>query len=733
MSNNLIGQSLGRYHILEQLGEGGMATVYKAYDTRLERDVALKIIRRGAFPPDMLDQILARFIREAKSLARLSHPNIVKVHDFGDYEGEPYLVMEYLHGGTLKGRMGRPIPWQDALGILLPVARGLAYAHARGIIHRDVKPANILISEDGQPMLTDFGIAKLLENEEGRTLTGSGVGIGTPEYMAPEQGIGHGVDARVDIYSLGIVLYELLTGRKPYTADTPMAVVLKQISDPLPRPTQFVPDLPEAVEHLLVKALAKDPADRYEDMNAFCKGMEALLTASLPAAIPVLTPTEEKPGQVVDTSPTRKEIAVVDQKTVEVLNASTTVAQKIAAPLSRDEISSPIPTRRSPLLWVGLIGAAVLIGLLWLGFSFFNKKNTAAVVVPTQASSSSSSSPVVQPSPLAAATLTPIQSANPASLDCSRPEFFCVGVVTDVGKIDDRSFNQSAWEGVKQAETDLGANVKFIETTDSKDYGKNIAAFGDAGYDVIVTVGFALGEATASAAASYPNTRFIGVDQFQDTSKPVPANLVGLNFPEDQAGFLVGALAAQMTSSKKIGGVLGTDAVPPVWRFGEGYRAGAAFIDPAIEVDIVYHNDVGFDKTFTDPEWGAITASAMIDKKVDVIFGAGGKTGNGAVIAAAQKGVYAIGVDSDQYYTLPEAQKMLLTSAIKLITPGVFNLIDMAKNGNFPSGNYYGAAGYAPFHDLDSRVSADIKGKMADIARGLLDGTIKTGVSAAKP
>jgi basic membrane protein A len=317
--------------------------------------------------------------------------------------------------------------------------------------------------------------------------------------------------------------------------------------------------------------------------------------------------------------------------------------------------------------------------------------------------------------------------------DCKSAGTFCVGLVSDVGKVNDKSFNQSAWEGVKQAEKDLGAKVQYIETSDAKDYAKNIATFADAGYSVIVTVGFGLGEATAKAAAAYPNIKFIGVDQFQDTTKPVPANLAGLNFPEDQAGFLVGALAAQMTKSKKIGAICGTDAVPPVWRYGEGYKAGAAYIDPAVEVTVVYHNDVGFDKTFSDPEWGATTANSMIDKGVDVVFGAGGVTGNGAVTAAAQKGVYAIGVDSDQYFTLPEAQKMLLSSAMKLITPGVFDLVKLAKDNKFPSGNYFGTAGYAPFHDLDSKVPAEVKTKMEAISKGLLDGSIKTNVSPAKP
>jgi serine/threonine protein kinase len=224
--SNLIGQSLGRYQILEQLGEGGMATVYKAFDARLERDVAIKIIRTDQFAPAVLERILKRFEREAKALARLTHPNIVGVIDYGEHEGAPYLVMPYLPGGTLKQYLGKPMPWQDAVHILLPVAQALEYAHEHNIIHRDIKPSNILLTEKGQPMLSDFGIAKILESDETATLTGTGVGVGTPEYMAPEQWTGH-AGLQSDIYSLGVVFYELITGRKPYVADTPAAIQIR--------------------------------------------------------------------------------------------------------------------------------------------------------------------------------------------------------------------------------------------------------------------------------------------------------------------------------------------------------------------------------------------------------------------------------------------------------------------------------------------------------------------------
>jgi len=341
---------------------------------------------------------------------------------------------------------------------------------------------------------------------------------------------------------------------------------------------------------------------------------------------------------------------------------------------------------------------------------------------------------------LIAAMILP--ACAPAEADCSSADTFCVGLVTDVGKIDDKSFNQGTWEGVQLAEKELGAVVQFIETVDAKDYDKNISTFGDAGYDVIVTVGFALGEATIAAAAKYPDVKFIRVDQFQawqfddDASNDVP-NVAGLGFPEDQAGFLVGALAASMSKTNKIGAVCGTDVVPPVWRFGEGYKAGAAYADgmnaTTTEVFVVYHSDVGFDKTFTDPEWGAQTAKSMMDQGADAIFGCGGLTGNGAVTAAAQAGAYGIGVDTDQYLTLPEAAHRMLSSAMKLITPGLADLILKAKDGSIAGGNAFGAAGYAPYHDLDSEVPAAVKAEMEKINTGLLDGSIKTNVSPVKP
>jgi len=276
---NLIGHYLGRYHILEQLGEGGMAVVYKAFDTRLERNVAIKVILPGK---EHTEKFLKRFEREAKALASLNHQNIVKVIDYGEQEGIPYLVMEYLAGGTLKQKMsGKPMPWKDSIRLLIPIANALASAHKNNIIHRDVKPANVLIAQTGETMLSDFGIAKILEAEETLDLTGTGVGVGTPEYMSPEQAQGKQVDARSDVYSLGVVFYEMLTGRKPYQADTPYAVVIKHVTEPLPNPKIYSVSLPSLVENVLFKCLSKKPENRYSDMGKLTIAFERTLNEAV--------------------------------------------------------------------------------------------------------------------------------------------------------------------------------------------------------------------------------------------------------------------------------------------------------------------------------------------------------------------------------------------------------------------------------------------------------------------
>jgi len=293
-----------------------------------------------------------------------------------------------------------------------------------------------------------------------------------------------------------------------------------------------------------------------------------------------------------------------------------------------------------------------------------------------------------------------------------------------VGEVDDKSFNQSAWAGVQQAQDELGAQIDFIETKDAKDYLANIDLFAEQDYDVIVTVGFAMGEATGEAAAKYPDIDFIGVDQFQVEAID---NVSGLIFNEDKSGFLAGALAAMLSESDTIAAVLGTDLVPPVVAFKVGYESGAAYVNPDINVISTFHPG-GLDVAFTDPEWGASTAKQAVDQGADVVFGAGGKTGNGALIeVAGSDGTFCIGVDTDQWETVPEAHPCLVSSAMKLITPGIFDLITFQTEGNFPAGNFVGPVGLAPFHDFDSTVDQAIKDQLEEIDAGLADGSISTG------
>ena len=336
-------------------------------------------------------------------------------------------------------------------------------------------------------------------------------------------------------------------------------------------------------------------------------------------------------------------------------------------------------------------------------------------------------------------TETPVEEAAPAEEeaeapseeeaagdgDCTAEEVLCIGLVTDVGRIDDKSFNQSAWEGAQQAAEALGAaEVNYVETTNATDYAANIDLFAGQGYDIIVTVGFAMGEATATAAGTYPDIDFIGVDQFQGETI---ANLTGLVFNEDKAGYLAGVLAASLSESGTIASVLGTDLVPPVVAFNEGYKNGAMSVNPDINIIDTYHPG-GLDVAFTDPEWGATTAQQAIDQGADIIFGAGGQTGNGALIqAAGNDGLWCIGVDTDQWETVPEAHPCLVSSAMKLITPGVVDLSTASVNGEFPGGNFFGAVGLAPFHDHEAAVSQEIKDLLAETEAGLIDGSITTG------
>ena len=257
-----IPNKFGPYEIKGELGRGGMATVYRAYDPRFDREVAVKVLPRE-FLHD--PQFRVRFEREIKTVAKLEHPAIVPVYDVGEEDGQPYFVMRYMSGGSLSEWIKKgAFSIQDTARIIERLASALAYAHQKGIIHRDLKPGNVLFDQNGDPYITDFGIAKF--TEAASNVTGSAI-IGTPAYMSPEQAQSEQVDGRSDIYGMGVIIYEMLTGKQPYNADTPMGVVIKHITDPVPEISDTNPKLSPGVSVIIKTAMAKDKNERYRTMT----------------------------------------------------------------------------------------------------------------------------------------------------------------------------------------------------------------------------------------------------------------------------------------------------------------------------------------------------------------------------------------------------------------------------------------------------------------------------------
>ncbi|MGH2486657.1 MAG: serine/threonine-protein kinase, partial [Ktedonobacterales bacterium] len=281
MSADLIGQNLGQYRVMEMIGQGGMARVYRAYQSSLARYVAIKAI--AAQMDNSADSTFAmRFTNEARLIARLTHPNIVPVHDYGEDKGWAFIVMEYIAGGTLRDRIVKAdgqhtrMDLPLALELLAQAALALDFAHTNGVVHRDVKPGNMLLRTDDHLLLSDFGIAAILEANQNFTRTGAN--IGTPQYMAPEQGLPNGViDGRTDIYALGVVAFQCVTGRLPFIADTPMATVMKHIQEPPPRPSSIVPGLPMSVESVILRAMAKEPKARFQRANEMAAQLRAAI------------------------------------------------------------------------------------------------------------------------------------------------------------------------------------------------------------------------------------------------------------------------------------------------------------------------------------------------------------------------------------------------------------------------------------------------------------------------
>ncbi|MGA1092121.1 MAG: BMP family ABC transporter substrate-binding protein [Candidatus Nanopelagicales bacterium] len=317
------------------------------------------------------------------------------------------------------------------------------------------------------------------------------------------------------------------------------------------------------------------------------------------------------------------------------------------------------------------------------------------------------------------------EASEPSAADCG--EGFCIGLVLDGGVIDDGAFHAAAWQGVQAAAESAGGTAEYLGSEDADAYAANIAAFAERGFDVIVTTFVALPEVTVDAAAAYPDSRFIGVSQ--DMSGATP-NAIGLVFSDDKAGYAAGYLAGLMTQTGTVGAVLGSEEVIPLKRFGEGYRLGALAARPDATVIMDYSTAAD---SFNDPDWAAATTTEQLAAGADLVFGAGGTTGTSALLTVAAapgagESVYCIGIDIDQYFTVPDARPCLLTSAEKKIAEGVEAIIADIVAGSAPSGNVQGSVGLAPYHDLESRVPAEVQQQVLEVIAGLDAGSISTGV-----
>ncbi|MCL4265391.1 MAG: protein kinase [Anaerolineae bacterium] len=367
--STLTGKTIGKYHIEERLGRGGMAEVYKGYQESLDRYVAIKIMHTFLSAED---DFLQRFKREARAMAALGHPNIVRVFDFDIYGKDSYyLVMEYIDGGTLKQKLeelaaaGESFPLEQSVKMIADVADALSYAHRRGMVHRDIKPANIMLrKETGQAVLTDFGIVKLMGSQT-MAYTATGALIGTPSYMSPEQALGKPGDERVDIYSLGVLLFQMVTNKLPFAADTPLAVVMKHVNEPVPQPVTFNPDMPLDLQNAIVKALAKNPDERFQTAAEMAAALRAI-NWSDERATTAVTPLGG--ATVITSSPdyTAPGMTIASQTAVGAAQTSTVVhtpaePTAVGAPVAISPETAVAPPARKIPTWAYAVVAVIFL------------------------------------------------------------------------------------------------------------------------------------------------------------------------------------------------------------------------------------------------------------------------------------------------------------------------------------------------------------------------------------
>ena len=474
-----VGENVGPYRIIEQLGQGGMATVFKAYHAALDRYVALKVLHT-AFGED--PNFEARFQREAKLVAKLDHPNIVPVYDYAEHSGRKFLVMKYIEGETLKARLMRgPLSDDELNKIIVAVGSALAYAHKVGILHRDIKPSNVLLTPEGSVYLADFGLARIASAGES-TLSGDMI-MGTPQYISPEQAMGKKeLDEGTDIYSFGVMLYEMVVGQVPFSADTPFSIIHDHIYTPLPLPRKINPEVPESVERVLLKALAKERADRYADIASLVHAFQqAWQEAGVPMKGTSVTLMKEAAATASPASGSGKE-------------AASAAGAKVAQAPSK-------PKKKNTIWMIASIGGILLLCCLFFVLASNRQKlfrdkrqptETPLVVTPTAIL-------LATDMPLATPTLLPPLAETPVSPTPSEPTP-SPAVVEALKKVAQNPLDPNANLELALAYWDNGQKIPAYEALNT---AANLAKPGDRPFFMTAARQFAQRDGWIAAAAMY--------------------------------------------------------------------------------------------------------------------------------------------------------------------------------------------------------------------------------------
>ena len=679
---DLSGKHLGNYTIIEAIGEGGMGQVYRAHQASVERDVALKVL------PDHLTNdatFLRRFQQEAKVIANLQHPHILSVHDFGEEDGVTYLVMPLMSGGTLTDLIqAKSITMKDVRRIMTQVGSALVYAHERGLIHRDIKPGNILIDDTGNCQLSDFGLVKELEGDS--QLTESGAIIGTPTYMSPEQGMGKVLDRRADIYSLGVILYELVTGEVPFTGDSPVGVVVKHIHDPLPAPQTVNPALSDSLVTVVEKTLSKEPDDRYATAGDFVGAIQdAIPESGVMPAVPVQATTTER---VMDDVPT----------TIESL-PETQAMQR-----GNQE-------RNRMILAVSILAIAiVLLGIVLVG-TLLNREDDTI--------------------PDVAAGLVKRVCYNAAT-----------------GVVEPGTFDGDIWSGVQDAAAKLSLEADFRVIPDSAfeegasvidaAYRTNMDELLESDCDLIVASGFSVFSTIAEIARENPDANFVYLDGEFD---PPLDNVWAQIYATDEGAFMAGYAAAGISQTGKVA-TYGGSQFPSIESFMDGFARGVAHYNEEHDAEIevlgwdIETREGRFIDSFGPPEAGQPIAEEFIEDGADVILPISGFAAIGtADVAQQHDNVYIIGTDSDWTITNPDYADITLTSIEKRWNISVLSALDAMNKGEFEGGTHLGTVatgdlGLSPFYGFDAVISEDVAGGLKNVETGIITGRIQTRPSA---